>query len=265
MGQEAESPPVALPESTSLSSTLEDLAGPTMGDSGPSYSSAEQAVPAERSTPPDRSAEDVAIKYLDAYTHGDSKSMDSIAAEDIAYSKLIAAGFPNRLLCYMIDSAYLCSECETDSQSGHIDHFHVCANDQRGRNRYFLVRVKNSEVANIESDHFRKDVDDRNIGVPLTTADRLQIMDVVSGNLDTGEHYVRFSMGSYRGYTEIGALDAGGGAACFLRKKGGKWQELMSAQDYVLSSELDKMGVPRDVQRIVWGSTPQMDKQYLRN
>ena len=93
----------------------------------------------------------------------------------------------------------------------------------------------------------------RKIG-ELTRKDRLQIcIECMDKAIPRDDCSVYFDV-AYKGYVHVGIKEAMGGAVYFLRREKGKWKVIERTQDQTSKSFLIKLGVPEDVQKVVWGN-----------
>ncbi len=200
--------------------------------------------------------------YFRAYARGNSANVDALAAGEARYAKLIAAGMPRKLLCYTVmDRDSIGSPAPqwgNPPETEKPERFYVIANDIDGSTRRFIVNTAGSKVTKVKllpQEKLRAGAKGR----LLTRSERLAIIKVFAPVLRSPKEnfYVDFGDSEYyKGYTSVlpGIEEIEGvGAVTYMRKTNGRWKVLLETQDYTSQKQLDKLGVPRDVQREIWG------------
>lgn len=214
------------------------------------------AAPVESQKPAKEIGPKAVLKlYFNAYLRGDTAHMDELAADGVAFSQLIARGFPKRLHNYLILVPDILS-MEDRSPEMPKDAWYINANDLDGLTREFAAVVRDGRITDLRLLGTAGDRVAEGRGIPLTRADRLNIIDACIINGSRGSLYVDFACSeNFKGYTQAspGYESGGVGAVHFWHKVSGDWQVVMAVQDSVPRIELDKLGVPRDVQQEIWG------------
>lgn len=200
--------------------------------------------------------------YFKAYARGNSANVDALAVTEARYAKLVAAGMPKKLLCYTVmDRDSIGSPAPqwgNPPQSEKPERFYVIANDIDGSTRRFIVNTDGSKVTKVRLLPQKKLMPGAK-GRLLTRSERLAIIKTLEPALRPPKEsfYVDFGDSEYyKSYTSV--LPSweemeGVGAVTYMRKTNGRWKVLLETQNYTSQKQLDKLGVPRDVQAEIWG------------
>lgn len=200
--------------------------------------------------------------FFSSYKDGDENGMNDMAAEGAKYDDLVSSGLPKRIMqFYPTDWV---KEYKDKTPEWFDDNFTVSANDTDGKSWNFLVTLDGDKISKIIVDPNHKKPGIKPGWVPLTSQDRLALIKAsIRDEYRQDVCYWDFeSDASYKGYVRVVVYTpAQYPFTYYFKKTDGEWTYVIDSMDYIPSKNLSKLSIPLDVQKAVWGASPEKDKQ----